>query len=92
MADIDDQQNLPPSRHPIPSQPQHTRILTTIPPSLTLPSYDPDHKLSYPPSTREAIETTNWLFFQNAGVGPMQGQASTSHHSIPIPSLSSTPI
>ncbi|KAK3197733.1 hypothetical protein GRF29_216g1134588 [Pseudopithomyces chartarum] len=41
--------------------------------------YDPDHKLSYPPGTREAIETTNWLFFQNAGVGPMQGQANIAH-------------
>jgi len=37
--------------------------------------YDKDHKISYPAGSREAIEMTNWLFFMNAGVGPMQGQA-----------------
>jgi len=37
--------------------------------------YDPEHKLSYPRGTREAYEVNNWLFFQNAGLGPMQGQA-----------------
>ncbi|OCK79799.1 glutathione S-transferase [Lepidopterella palustris CBS 459.81] len=37
--------------------------------------YDPSHKISYPSGTREFYETNNWLFFQNAGVGPMQGQA-----------------
>lgn len=37
--------------------------------------YDKEHKLSYPEGSREAIEVTNWLFFMNAGVGPMQGQA-----------------
>ncbi|KAF2738723.1 glutathione S-transferase [Polyplosphaeria fusca] len=37
--------------------------------------YDPEYKLSFPPGTREHYEMTNWLFFQNAGVGPMQGQA-----------------
>ncbi|KAJ9637215.1 Glutathione S-transferase 2 [Coniosporium apollinis] len=37
--------------------------------------YDSDHKISYPPHTREFHETNCWLFFQNAGVGPMQGQA-----------------
>ncbi|KAK7531558.1 glutathione S-transferase GstA [Phyllosticta citribraziliensis] len=37
--------------------------------------YDKDHKISYPEGTREYYETNNWLFFQNAGVGPMQGQA-----------------
>lgn len=36
--------------------------------------YDTDHKISYPLGTREYYETNNWLFFQNAGVGPMQGQ------------------
>jgi len=39
--------------------------------------YDKDHKISYPEGTREWYEMNNWLFFQNAGVGPMQGQAST---------------
>lgn len=38
--------------------------------------YDTDYKISYPPGTRELYEMNNWLFFQNAGVGPMQGQAS----------------
>jgi glutathione S-transferase len=37
--------------------------------------YDKDHKISYPRGTREYYETNNWLFFQNAGLGPMQGQA-----------------
>ncbi|KAI9852372.1 MAG: hypothetical protein M1838_000894 [Thelocarpon superellum] len=37
--------------------------------------YDPEYKISYPPGSREHIEMTNWLFFLNAGVGPMQGQA-----------------
>lgn len=37
--------------------------------------YDQDHKISFPPGTREFFEMNNWLFFQNAGVGPMQGQA-----------------
>ena len=37
--------------------------------------YDKDHKISYPRGTKEYYETNNWLFFQNAGVGPMQGQA-----------------
>lgn len=37
--------------------------------------YDPEHKISYPRGTREAYEVNNWLFFLNAGVGPMQGQA-----------------
>ncbi|KAH8817498.1 glutathione S-transferase GstA [Xylogone sp. PMI_703] len=40
-------------------------------------NYDPDYKISYPQGTREYYEMTSWLFFQNAGVGPMQGQA---HH------------
>ncbi|KAA8568662.1 hypothetical protein EYC84_007669 [Monilinia fructicola] len=33
------------------------------------------HKISYPRGTREYYEVNNWLFFLNAGVGPMQGQA-----------------
>ncbi|KAF2092207.1 glutathione S-transferase [Saccharata proteae CBS 121410] len=37
--------------------------------------YDPGHKISFAPGTREFYEMNNWLFFQNAGVGPMQGQA-----------------
>ncbi|KAF2476979.1 glutathione S-transferase [Lindgomyces ingoldianus] len=37
--------------------------------------YDKDYKISYPPGTREFYEMNNWLFFQNAGLGPMQGQA-----------------
>ena len=38
--------------------------------------YDKDYKISYPEGSREWYEMNNWLFFQNAGVGPMQGQAS----------------
>ena len=34
-----------------------------------------DHKISYPAGSRETYEVNNWLFFMNAGVGPMQGQA-----------------
>ena len=37
--------------------------------------YDKDHKISYPKGSREAYEVNNWVFFQNAGLGPMQGQA-----------------
>ncbi|RMX95001.1 hypothetical protein D0867_13649, partial [Hortaea werneckii] len=37
--------------------------------------YDTSHTLSFPAGSREAVEMTNWLFFMNAGVGPMQGQA-----------------
>ncbi|ERF73779.1 hypothetical protein EPUS_08577 [Endocarpon pusillum Z07020] len=37
--------------------------------------YDKDHKISYPPGSREQYEVNNWVFFQNAGLGPMQGQA-----------------
>ncbi|PVH92577.1 glutathione S-transferase [Periconia macrospinosa] len=37
--------------------------------------YDTEYKISYPRGTREWFETNNWLFFQNAGVGPMQGQS-----------------
>jgi glutathione S-transferase len=37
--------------------------------------YDKDHKISFPRGTREYYEMTNWVFFQNAGLGPMQGQA-----------------
>ncbi|KAL4953831.1 glutathione S-transferase [Aspergillus filifer] len=38
-------------------------------------TYDKDYKISYPQGTREYYETISWLYFQNAGVGPMQGQA-----------------
>lgn len=37
--------------------------------------YDPEHKISYPRGSREYYEVNNWLWFQNAGLGPMQGQA-----------------
>ncbi|KAF2834683.1 glutathione S-transferase [Patellaria atrata CBS 101060] len=37
--------------------------------------YDPEHKVSFPAGSRESYEVNNWLFFQNAGLGPMQGQA-----------------
>jgi len=37
--------------------------------------YDKDHKISFPQGSREHIEMTSWLFYLNAGVGPMQGQA-----------------
>jgi glutathione S-transferase len=37
--------------------------------------YDKDHKLSYPHGSDLYWELVTWLFFQNAGVGPMQGQA-----------------
>jgi glutathione S-transferase len=38
-------------------------------------NYDKDHKLSYPRGTRECYEVCEWVFFQNANIGPMQGQA-----------------
>ncbi|KAH0833732.1 hypothetical protein FOPE_03502 [Fonsecaea pedrosoi] len=38
--------------------------------------YDADgHKISFPRGTREYYEMVNWTFWQNAGLGPMQGQA-----------------
>jgi glutathione S-transferase len=37
-------------------------------------NYDPENKISYPRGTREFYEQTNWLFYQNAGLGPMQGK------------------
>ncbi|KAI9750061.1 MAG: hypothetical protein M4579_006613 [Chaenotheca gracillima] len=37
--------------------------------------YDKDHKISFPAGSREHYEMNNWVFFLNAGVGPMQGQA-----------------
>ncbi|KAF1919117.1 glutathione S-transferase [Ampelomyces quisqualis] len=37
--------------------------------------YDTEHKISFPQGTREYYQVNNWLFFMNAGVGPMQGQA-----------------
>ena len=33
------------------------------------------HKISFPRGTREYYEMINWTYFQNAGLGPMQGQA-----------------
>ncbi|TKA80971.1 hypothetical protein B0A55_02379 [Friedmanniomyces simplex] len=37
--------------------------------------YDSENKISFAKGTREHVEMTNWLFYMNAGVGPMQGQA-----------------
>ncbi|OAL22682.1 hypothetical protein AYO20_11170 [Fonsecaea nubica] len=38
--------------------------------------YDAEaHKISFPRGTREYYEMVNWTFWQNAGLGPMQGQA-----------------
>ena len=37
--------------------------------------YDTEYKISYPLGTPEHYETISWLYFQNAGLGPMQGQA-----------------
>nr|POE88184.1 disulfide-bond oxidoreductase yfcg [Quercus suber] len=37
--------------------------------------YDTQHKLTFPAGSREHFEMLNWLFFMNAGVGPMQGQS-----------------
>ncbi|KAJ9620542.1 Glutathione S-transferase 2 [Taxawa tesnikishii (nom. ined.)] len=37
--------------------------------------YDKDYKISFPPGTQEYYEMNSWLFFLNAGIGPMQGQA-----------------
>jgi len=47
--------------------------------------YDTDYKISFPPGTREYYEVNNWLFFLNAGVGPMQGQANHFSRYAPEP-------
>ena len=39
--------------------------------------YDKNHKISFEHGTNLYYEMVSWLFFQNAGIGPMQGQA---HH------------
>lgn len=36
--------------------------------------YDPERRISYPRGSKQAVEVNNWLFFQVASVGPMQGQ------------------
>ncbi|KIW64465.1 hypothetical protein PV04_09397 [Phialophora macrospora] len=41
----------------------------------TAETYDADHKISYPKGTPQYFETLSWLIWQNAGLGPMQGQA-----------------
>ncbi|SLM35171.1 glutathione s-transferase [Lasallia pustulata] len=45
--------------------------------------YDTTHKISYPKGTRESYQVNNWLFFLNAGLGPMQGQANHFHRYAP---------
>lgn len=45
--------------------------------------YDRHHQISYPKGSRESYEVNNWLFFLNAGVGPMQGQANHFHRYAP---------
>ncbi|MCJ1474958.1 hypothetical protein MMC13_003618 [Lambiella insularis] len=45
--------------------------------------YDTKHLISYPKGSREHYEVNNWLFFMNAGVGPMQGQANHFHRYAP---------
>lgn len=37
--------------------------------------YDKSHKLSFPHGSEEYYTMIQWLFFMNAGLGPMQGQA-----------------
>lgn len=34
--------------------------------------YDTKHAISFPKGSRESYEMLGWLFFLNAGVGPMQ--------------------
>ena len=34
--------------------------------------YDTKHLISYPKGSRESYEVNNWMYFLNAGVGPMQ--------------------
>lgn len=45
--------------------------------------YDPEHKFSFAFGTPEYYEVLQWLFFMNAGVGPMQGQANHFHRYAP---------
>lgn len=34
--------------------------------------YDTKHVISYPKGSRESYEVNSWMYFLNAGVGPMQ--------------------
>jgi len=45
--------------------------------------YDKDHKISFPAGSREQVEMVSWMYFLNAGVGPMQGQANHFHRYAP---------
>jgi len=45
--------------------------------------YDPEYKLSYPHGSKEQYEVVNWLMFQNAQMGPMQGQANHFFRYVP---------
>ncbi|KAJ6258369.1 Glutathione-S-transferase [Drechslerella dactyloides] len=38
-------------------------------------TYDAHHKISFPKTSREHWEMVQWVLWQNAGLGPMQGQA-----------------
>ncbi len=38
--------------------------------------YDKEHKISFPPGSREAYLAKQWLFFQVSGQGPYYGQVS----------------
>lgn len=46
-------------------------------------NYDPEHRISYPYNTSRYWQLLQWLFFMNAGVGPMQGQANHFYRCAP---------
>ncbi|KAI9692754.1 MAG: hypothetical protein M1820_009397 [Bogoriella megaspora] len=47
--------------------------------------YDPEFKISFPVGSREWHEMVNWVFWQNAGLGPMQGQSNHFTRYAPLP-------
>lgn len=51
-------------------------------------TYDKQHRISFPPGSKESFEALQWLFYQATGQGPYFGQAVwfTTYHPEKLPS------